>query len=78
MRLFVSPESRRRHNVARAPASLTVSRHNGDENSPYLRPVAVPINGAKVKIFAPRIGVNKNSRFRGAEIRCIKVRFPAL
>ena len=30
----------------------------------------------KIKIFAPRIGVNEINRLRGTEIRCIKVRFP--
>jgi hypothetical protein len=35
-----------------------------------------PAGRAAIKIFAPRIDINKISALRGAEIRCIKVRYP--
>jgi hypothetical protein len=36
----------------------------------------VSLHGDRLKIFAPGIEVNEINRLRGAEIRCIKVRYP--
>ena len=59
------------------PCALTALRRSIAICPPRERRTAhSPKYRAALKIFAPRIDVNKISGLRGAEIRCIKVRSP--